>query len=103
MPWSERRRNGPACASATMPGTLAAMTPAPMAQPCSRISRREAVMTLLLDTELALACVGTHSRLLLKIDSPQRGFIIKLDSTAPHALEGRAELVSRAPLPEGRL
>src|SRR6266849_6358987 len=47
MPWSERRSGG-AWARATMPGTLAAITPAPMTQPCSSTFRREMVMAGLL-------------------------------------------------------
>src|SRR5262245_27304211 len=47
MPVSDRRSFGPACASATMPGTWAAMMPAAKAQPCSRTLRRETVMVSL--------------------------------------------------------
>src|SRR6266478_4704570 len=51
MPCSERRNFGAPCAIASMPVKLAAITPAPITQPCSNTSLREAVMTL-------LSCVG---------------------------------------------
>src|SRR5262249_25992415 len=48
MPSSDRRSFGCAWAKATIPDTLAAMTPAPMTQPCNITFLREIIMTGLL-------------------------------------------------------